>query len=1187
MIARLIELCIRNRSLVFLAAGGLVLAGAFALWRVPLDAIPDLSQNQVIVMTEYAGRGPQIVEDQVTYTVANALRGLPGMEVVRGQSMFGLSMVFAVFDDDTDIYWARTRVMERLQTLAGRLPPGATPMIGPDGTGVGHVYWYHLQSSQHDLAELRSIQDWYLKPALSAVPGVAEVASVGGFVRQYQVNVDPERLAASGITLRQVIDAVRAANNDVGGRILEIGEREVTVRGLGYVKTIEDLAGTSVGTRPDGVPVTLRELGQVQLGPAQRRGLLDMNGTGEVAGGIVVMRYGENAKVVIDQVKAELETLRPGLPPGVRVVASYDRSSLIVRSVETLRGALIEEIVIVALVILVFLWHVRSALVVIITIPIGVLAAFLLMERAGITSNIMSLGGIAVAIGAMDSAMVMVENAYRRLSEAQQAAAGTVVPVDRVAVLTEAAKQVGRPLFFSLLIMLISFLSVFLLTGQEGKMFRPLAFTKTFALLATTILSVTLVPALIVVFVRGKLRPESANPVSRVFSRLYTPMLRGCLRHPWLTLGANVVALLVTIPLVTGIDLGPLKVRGIGSEFMPALDEGDLLYMPVTLPNISITEAKRLLQIQDRVLKSFPEVDHVLGKVGRAETATDAAPIWMTESIVRLKPRERWRPGLSKDDLIAQMDARLQIAGVTNGWTQPIINRINMLNTGVRTDIGVKFFGDDPRVLDSLALRAEGLLRKVPGAADVFTERNLGGVYLDIHVDREAVARYGLSVGAVEGVIEAAIGGANVTEVVAGRARYPVQVRYAADTRDDVAALERLLVPLPARVPFRDERVATGEGAALGDAYPNALAGFTAPSVETALSPPSTLAPGSIGGAGGMGDPMGEGGTGAPDAGSGGMPPASGSMGGEAGGGGMGASGAGGGMGDGAGSGPAAMGGGVLDVPDLAVTTGAGASVPLGQVARIAFARGPSMIQSENGRLRGTVMLNVRGRDLGGFVEEGQRVLASGLRLPPGYQVAWSGQWENQVRARKRLQLIVPIVFLIVFVLLFLTFHSWTEAALVMLSVPFALIGGVYLLYALGLNFSVAVWVGFIALYGVAAETGVVMVVYLHEALDKRLAAVGEGTVTESDVSEATEEGAVLRLRPKLMTVATALLGLVPLLWATGTGADVMRPIAVPMIGGMLTSAIHVLLVTPVIFVLMKKRALRRGTLRVSGIEAN
>lgn len=1177
MITRLIAWCIQNRMLVYLAVLGLVLAGLFAMRRVDLDAIPDLSVNQVIVMTEYAGRGPQIVEDQVTYPVTNALRGLPGMEVVRGQSMFGLSMVFAVFSDDTDIYWARTRVSERLQTVAGRLPAGTQPMLGPDGTGVGHVYWYHLQSDSLDLAALRDVQDWYLKPALSAVEGVAEVASIGGFVRQYQVNLDPERLAASGVTVRQVADAVRAANNDVGGRILEMGEREVTVRGLGYVQSVEDLAATAVGTRADGIPITLRELGVVQVGPAQRRGLLDVDGQGEVVGGIIVMRYGENAKAVIDRVKATLATLEAGLPPGVTVVASYDRSDLIERAVETLRTALVEEMVIVAIIILFFLWHVRSALVAIVTIPIGVLVALLLMERVGITSNIMSLGGIAVAIGeVVDAAIVMVENAYRRLADAQEEDE-EYAAASRVRILTEAAQQVGRPLFFSLLVMLLSFLPVFLLTGQEGKLFHPLAWTKTLAMVGSTVLAITFVPALLVLLVRGRLRPDHRNPVNRVIEAPYRPVLRWCLRHPWTTLGLNVAALLITVPMLTGLRLGPVQIAGLGSEFMPALDEGDILYMPVLLPNVSVTEAKRLLQVQDRLLRAFPEVEHVLGKVGRAETATDAAPVSMIETIVRLRPRDEWRRGLTTRELVAEMDARIQIPGVTNGWTQPIINRINMLNTGVRTDIGVKIFGDDLAVLDSLALRTEGILRMVPGAADVYTERNLGGTYLDIRVDREAVARYGLSIGAVEAVIETAIGGANVTEVVAGRARYPVQVRYLDDARDDVAALQRLLVPLPGRLPSRDLAWAGagGTGVPLGGAYSGALGGFSAPAPDLSLAPPTGYSPGGpdpsvgggMGGGGGMGA-VGGGGMGAETGG--GMGDGIGSVGMGTGGAGMaGAGGMGGGMGSSAGA------------SDLVVNREpGGASVPLGQVAQIRLVPGPSMIQSENGRLRGTVMLNVRDRDLGGFVTEAQRAVAEQLSLPPRYQVVWSGQWENQVRARARLQLILPVVLVIILVLLYFVFHSWTEALLVLLSVPFALIGGVWLIYAMGYNFSVAVWVGFIALFGVAVQTGVVMVVYLHEALDERL----EGTraLTEADLVAATEKGAVQRLRPKLMTVATSVIGLAPLLWATGAGADVMRPIGAPMIGGMLTSTVHVLLVTPVIFVLIKRRALRRGALRPS-----
>ncbi len=1106
MIKKIIELSARNRFIVLLIYAVVIGVGVWATLDTPLDAIPDVSDNQVIVYVDWPGRSPQLVEDQVTYPLASNLQGLPHLKAVRAQSMFGFSLVYVIFNDDVDIYWARTRVLERLNTVAAVLPAGVTPRLGPEGTGVGHVFWYTLQSKNHDLGELRSIQDWYLKLGLQSVDGVAEVASVGGFVKQYQVNLDPIRMAARGVSLDTVVNAVRRSNNDVGGRLIQVGQTEYIVRGIGYIRRVSDLENIVVDA-PGGTPIYLSTLGSVQLSSDMRRGLLEENGKGEVVGGIIVARYGENAKAVIDRVKLRLEDLKKGLPPGVTVRTSYDRSDLIERAVGTLKEALTEEAIIVSLVVIVFLWHGGSVITVLIGLPLSALISFILMRQFGITSNIMSLGGVALAIGEIvDASIVMVENAYRRLSErsaavstteqeaslpdgAEDAAlsAGPDATASRIAIIIESAQQVGPAIFGSLLVMIASFLPVFLLTGREGKMFAPLAYTKTFAMIGASVLAITLVPALMTFLMRGKMRSESANPVSRFFTRIYSPFLRWSLRYGKTMLALNVIALLIAIPMMLSL----------GREFMPPLDEGSLLYMPVTLPAINITEARRIIQVQDAIIAKHPAVSYVLGKVGRAETATDPAPVSMFETIIELKPREEWPDGMTKDQIIQELDSQLKIAGVTNGWTQPIINRIDMLNTGVRTQLGVKIFGPDLATLESLGLQADAVLRTIPGAADLYTERISGGQYINIEVDREAIARYGIPVGVVLDAIETAIGGVNVTTTVEGRARYPVQVRYLPDYRDDVASLQNMLI--------------------------------TIPQVSSASA---SLA-------------------------SGGPAPAS--------------------------SGGMSMGGGGATASSPATPTGTALQLPLGQLAKITASAGPAMINSENGQLRALVQLNVRGRDMGSFVDDAKDALDARVKLPAGYSMLFSGQYENQIHARKRLQVLVPLVLIIIFVILYFTFHSAKEASLVMLSVPFALIGGVYLMWIYGFNWSVAVWVGFIALYGVAVQTGVVMVLYLHEALDRHMQ---HGEVTEQTIFDATVEGALLRVRPKIMTVATTVIGLLPLLWATGTGSDVMKPIAVPLIGGMVTSTIHVLLVTPIIFLIMKKRDLRRGRLKPSGLRA-
>ena len=1045
MIERIIEYSARNRVIILMIFGIIIAWGLWSVYHTPVDAIPDLSDNQVIVFTDYPGRSPQVVEDQVTYPLAVNLQGLPMVKAVRASSAFGFSMIYVIFDDKADIYWARTRVLERLNYAASLLPPNVRPTLGPDGTGVGHVFWYTIEGKGYDLEQLRTLQDWFVRYQLNTVQGVAEVASIGGFVREYQVNIDPNRLFAYDIKISDVVEAVKRSNNDVGGGLVDQADAEFLIRGKGYIHDIKDLEDIVVNTDQRGVPVYIKNLGTVQLGGAIRRGLLDLNGEGEAVGGIVVMRYGENAKDVIDRVKEKITALEKGLPPGVRIVARYDRSDLIERAIHTLKRALTEESIVVSLVVLIFLLHFQSALVIVLTLPIAVLIAFITMKLLGVTSNIMSLGGIAIAIGVLvDAGVIMVENCYRHLSE--------LTPeerkVKRLEVIISSAKQVGRAIFFSLAIIVLSFVPVFLLEGQGGKLFHPLAFTKTFSLAGSAVIAITLVPVLMYYLMCGKMPPESANPVSMFFIRLYSPVIRWVLKWKKTTILLNFIALVAAVIILF---------FGLGSEFMPPLDEGSLLYMPVTLPNVSVTEAKRLIQVQDKIIMGVPEVEHVLGKVGRAETATDPAPVSMFESIIILKPKEKWRPGVTKEDIVAELDGKLQQIGVRNGWTQPIINRINMLSTGVRTDLGVKIFGNDLNVLKDLAVQAEGILKTVPGAADVVAERVTGGNYIDIDIDREAAARYGVQVDDCHQVIETALGGTALTTSVIGRTRFPIEVRYPRELRDNIQAIQRILVP-----------------------------------------------------------------------------------------------------------------------------TKMGAHVPLALVTKLKVSTGAPEIASEGGLLRSIVFLNVRGRDMGGFVTEAKQVLEKQLKLPAGYYVAWSGQWENQLRMEQRMKLLIPMGLIIIFILLYFTFHSALEACMVMLSVPFALVGGVFMVYALHYNLSTAVWVGFIALYGIAVETGVVMVIYLHEALDKKLI---NGPCTEQDIYDATFEGAVLRLRPKLMTVAVALIGLVPIMWSTGTGADVMKPIAAPMIGGMISSAIHVLIMTPVIFVLMKKRELKKGTLKYSGMK--
>lgn len=1038
MIARLIAWSARNLVLIFVATAFAVAAGAYALKTLPLDAIPDLSDVQVIVYTEYPGQAPQVVEDQVTYPLTTAMLTVPKSKVVRGFSFFGVSIVYIIFEDGTDPYWARSRVLEYLNAAAQRLPAGVTPGLGPDATGVGWVYQYAVVAKDMTLAELRSLQDWVVRYAASKAEGVAEVASVGGFVKQYNIVVDPLRLRAQGISLSMVRDAVRASNRDVGGRTLELSEFEFMVRGRGYIKSIADIEDIVLKT-DQGVPLRLKDVAKVEIGPDERRGITELNGEGEVASGIVLQRFGANALTVIENVKQRLADIAGSLPKGVEIVPVYDRSHLIEAAIETLKHTLAEESIIVALVCVVFLLHLRSALVAILMLPVGILMAFGAMKAIGLGSNIMSLGGIAIAVGAMiDAAIVMIENAHKHLERAPPGK-------PRVQILIDAASEVGPALFFSLLVITVSFLPIFTLESQEGRMFGPLAFTKTFSMAAAAILSVTLVPALMVVFVRGRIIPEHKNPINRFLIWVYRPVIRGVLKAKTLTIALALVLL--------GVSVWP--VSQIGSEFMPTLNEGTLMYMPTTLPGISVTKAAELLQMQDRIIKSFPEVDSVYGKAGRAMTATDPAPTEMFETIINLKPKDQWRTGVTVDSLKAEMDKALQFPGVSNAWTMPIRARIDMLSTGIRTPVGVKVFGTDLAQMEQIARQIEAALKTVPGTSSAYAERVIGGYYLDIVPDREALGRYGLAVGDVQDVIATALGGETVTTTVEGRERYGVNIRYPRDLRSN----------------------------------------------------PQSIA------------------------------------------------------------------------TDVEVPLPGGGAIPLGEVAKVQLTRGATSIRTENGQLATYIFVDINGRDLGGYVADAQKAVAETVKLPPGYSVAWSGQFEYLERAEARMKIVVPVTLLIIFLLLFLNFRALTETLIVMLSLPFALVGGIWLMWWLGFNMSVAVAVGFIALAGVAAETGVVMLIYLEQAMAEVKAerAAHNRPFTRADLYEAIMLGAVERVRPKMMTVVAIMAGLIPILWSTGTGSEVMQRIAVPMIGGMISSTLLTLVVIPAIYGSVKGWRLTKG----------
>ncbi|MEW6644374.1 MAG: CusA/CzcA family heavy metal efflux RND transporter [Pseudomonadota bacterium] len=1043
MIGRLIAWSARNLLLVLFGTGFAAAAGFYALLHLPLDALPDLSDTQVIVYTEYAGQAPQVIEDQVTYPLSTAMLTVPRSKVVRGFSFFGVSFVYVIFEDGTDPYWARSRVLEFLNGAASRLPAGVTPTIGPDATGVGWVYQYAVMSKELNLSDTRAIQDWNLRFALAKAEGVAEVASVGGFVRQYNVILDPQRMRDLGITMARMRDAIRSSNADVGGRTVELSEFEYVIRGRGYLKSIDDL-GNIVLKTSNGTPVLLRDVARVELGPDERRGITELNGEGEVTSGIVLQRFGVNALDVIDNVKKRLAEIATSLPKSVEIVPVYDRSNLIHAAIETLKHTLVEESLIVALVCVVFLLHVRSALVAIVMLPVGVLMAFGAMKLLGLGSNIMSLGGIAIAVGAMvDAAIVMIENAHKHLERAPSGRS-------RVEILIAAASEVGPALFFSLLMITVSFMPIFTLESQEGRLFSPLAFTKTFAMGAAALLSVTLVPALMVIFVRGRIVPETKNPINRFLIWIYRPVIRGVLRAK-----AAVVLLALAILAATAWPASRL-----GTEFMPNLDEGTLLYMPTTLPGISVTKSGELLQMQDRIIRSFPEVASVYGKAGRAATATDPAPSEMFETVINLKPKEQWRPGVTIDSLTAEMDKALQFPGVSNAWTMPIKARIDMLSTGIRTPVGVKVIGTDLGDIDKVAKQVEQVLKTIPGTSSAYAERGLGGYYLDVAPDRAALARYGLMVGDVQDVVATALGGQAVTTTVEGRQRFTVNMRYPRDLRSDPQAIAGdVLVPLPN-----------------------------------------------------------------------------------------------------------------------------GGTVPLGEVATIRPARGPTTIRTENGQLATYVYVDIRDRDLGGYVTEAQQAVKASIAFPPGTYVVWSGQYEYLERAAARLKIVVPVTLTIIFLLLYLNFRSLAETLIVMLSLPFSLVGGLWLMWWLGFNLSVAVVVGFIALAGVAAETGVVMLIYLNQALAEiRAMRAAEGRpLIHDDLMDAIMEGAVERVRPKMMTVVAIMAGLLPIMWSSGTGSEIMQRIAVPMIGGMISSTLLTLIVIPVIFAVVQGARLRRPVLQPS-----
>ncbi len=1069
LLERIIEASARNTFFVVILTLFGIAGAIWALIRTPLDAIPDLSDVQVIVYTEWEGRSPDLVEDQITYPISTRFIAAPKVKFVRGESMFGKSFIYVIFQDGTDIYWARSRVIEYLNSVRGMLPEGVNPVIGPDATGVGWVYEYALvdKSGKHNLAELRSLQDWHLRYALESVKGVSEVAPVGGFVKQYQVDVDPNKLLGYGIPLNEVVNKIRMSNGDVGGKIFEVASTEYYVRGRGYIKSIEDIENVPLKSQ-NGTPVYVKNIGTVHLGPDLRRGVAELNGEGEVVGGIIVMRYGENALKVIDGVKKKLEEIKSSLPEGVELVTTYDRSQLIKRSISTLREKLIEESIVVALVCLVFLWHIRSALVAIITLPIAILLSFLPMFQMQLTSNIMSLGGIAIAIGAMvDSAIIMVENAHKFLEHFREEKGRDPTNAERIEVIITAAKSVGRPLFFALLVITVSFIPVFSLEAQEGRLFKPLAFTKTFSMFFAALLGVTLVPVLMILFIRGRITPEIKNPINRFLIWAYRPFVHFVLRFRWLTL---IVAL-----IIVAVTIYPFK--KLGKEFMPPLNEGDLLFMPTAVPGIAIGEATKVLQIQDRLLRQFPEVESVFGKAGESETSTDPAPLSMFETVVKLKPTDKWRPGITWEKLLAEMNEKIKTPGMANIFWMPIQTRTEMLTTGFRTKLGIKVFGPDLGTIQDLGVKIETALSDFPNTRSAFAERTTGGYFLDFTVKREAAARYGLTVGDVNDIIETAIGGKTIATTVEGRERYPISVRYARDFREDLDALKRVLVP----VPMSPDASMPAEQAM--------------PSSSATPTPRPSNTP---------------------------------------------------------------------------------AQIPISMLADISYQTGPPSIRNENGQLVGFVFVDITTDDIEGFVKAASQKIGESVQFPPGYYIQWAGQFEYLKSAEQRLRVVVPFTLLIIFVLIYLNTRSAVKTTIVLLAVPFSLVGAFWFLYILGYNMSVAVWVGLIALAGLDAETGVVMLLYLDHAWDKFRAA---GRMNSMDnLHAAVIEGAVQRIRPKIMTICAILFGLLPIMWSptNQSGADVMKRIAAPMVGGVITSGILELLLYPVIYVFWRKRHLPR-----------
>ena len=1037
MISTIIDCSLKNRIFILLAAIVLACTGIWSFKTMPLDAIPDLSDVQVIVFTKYPGQSPQVVEDQVTYPLTTAMLSVPKAKVVRGYSFFGLSFVYIIFEDGTDMYWARSRVLEYLNYVSNRLPEGVTPSLGPDATGVGWVYEYALvdKTGRHDLAQLRTIQDWYLRYPLQTVPGVSEVASVGGFVKQYQIEVDPNALLAYGITLAKVKHAIQRSNNNVGGRLVEMAETEYMVRGLGYIQSLDDINGIPLGVDSNGTPIRLQDVAHVHIGPELRRGIVELNGEGEVAGGVVIMRFGENAQATIIGVRKKLDELKQGLPEGVEIVTVYDRGDLIERAVNTLNKALTQELIIVCILVSLFLLHLRSSLIIVITLPLGILMAFIVMKMQGLNANIMSLGGIAIAIGDMvDGAIVMVENAHKHIAEATKKKKSELTKTERWQAIGQASHEVGPALFFSLLVITVSFIPIFAMQAQEGRLFCPLAFTKSYAMAAAAILTVTVVPVLMGYFVRGKIVAEHKNPVNRLLHSLHSPILKLAMRQRLATLCLALLLLSST--------LYPLS--NIGSEFMPPLDEGDILYMPTTFPGISITKARQLLQQTDKILKSFPEVLQVFGKVGRVDSATDPAPLSMLETTVRLKPKEQWPdPDKTTVELMKEMDQAIHFPGLANAWTMPIKTRIDMLSTGIKTPIGIKVSGPDLKVLQRLSQEIEQVMKKLPDTLSAFGDRAVGGYYLDFDIKRDAAARYGLTVGDVQDVIQTAIGGMNITETVEGLERYPVNLRYPRELRDNQESLKRVLIATPA-----------------------------------------------------------------------------------------------------------------------------GAQIPLALVADLVLRRGPPAIKSENSRPNAWIYVDIKTSDIGGFVSEAKQTINQEINLPPGYTLVWSGQFEYMERAAERLRIIIPLTFLLILLLLYLTFRNMVEPIIVMLTIPFGLIGGVWLVYWYGFNLSVAVYVGFIALAGTAAETGIMVLNFIDIEI-ARLREKKQGLLSALEIKTAVESATAMRVRPVTITAFSTMIGLTPIMWATGTGADVTQRIAAPVLGGMTTVLILSLLVFPVIYSLV------------------